>query len=296
MKTENFLWLSDGKTMCYAEYGDPWGEPVFLFHGNPGARISWGLYPDSPFLPGIRIIAPDRPGYGRTEYKKDALERWPNDISELADHLGIDKFHLFAPSGGGPYALACAWKVPERLKSVGVFGSVGPYTRDSVQGANAPLKLLWRLANKLFFLVKLQNRIMARLARKDPARLFRAIRDLELSEYDKQIASRKEIENVFTTVFPESYLQNGIGSAYDVTLPKRWTIPLDQIKCKVAVWQAEQDILAGNMAKYIADQLPNSEFILIPKVGHLWIIEHVKEVLERLIGHEEIKRLDLDHQ
>ncbi|MEO0330065.1 MAG: hypothetical protein AAF223_00040 [Bacteroidota bacterium] len=54
--------------------------------------------------------------------------------------------------------------------------------------------------------------------------------------------------------------------------------------------QAEQDILAGNMAKYIAEQLPNSEFILIPKAGHLWIIEHVKEVLERLLTRKKIKQ------
>lgn len=290
MKNQNFLRLSDGKQLCYAEYGDPQGEPVFLFHGNPGARISWGLYPDSPFLPGIRIIAPDRPGYGHTEYKKNALERWPNDIRELSDHLEIEKFHLFAPSGGGPYALACAWKIPERLKSIGIFGSVGPYTKTSVQGANAPLKLLWRVANRWFFLVKLQNRMMAKMARKNPAKLFRLIRDVELSDYDKQIANRKEIENVFTTVFPESYLQNGIGSAYDVTLPKRWTLPLHQIKSKGIVWQAEKDILAGNMAKYIADQLPNSEFILIPDSGHLWIIAHVPEVLERLMTCEEMEQ------
>ncbi|MEO0330064.1 MAG: alpha/beta hydrolase [Bacteroidota bacterium] len=190
MKTKNFLWLSDGKTICYAEYGNPWSEPVFLFHGNPGARISWGLYPDSPFLPGIRIIAPDRPGHGRTDYKKNTLERWPNDISELADHLGIDRFHLFAPTGGGPYALACTCKIPERPKLLGILGSVELYTATSVQGANAPLKLLWRLANRMFHLVKLQNQMMAKIAKKNPAKLFRVIRDVELSDYDKQIANR----------------------------------------------------------------------------------------------------------
>ena len=38
---------------------------------------------------------------------------------------------------------------------------------------------------------------MAKKARKDPFKLFTAIRDLELSGYDKQIASKKQIENVF---------------------------------------------------------------------------------------------------
>jgi pimeloyl-ACP methyl ester carboxylesterase len=283
VNTKNILRLSDGKKLCYAEYGERGGEPVFLFHGNPGVRLSWGLYPDSPFLNNIRIIAPDRPGYGFTEYKKNALEKWPNDITELADHLKIKKFHLFAPSGGGPYALACAWKIPERLKSTGIFGSVGPYTKESVKGVNRPLKVLWNLANPLFFLVKLQNRIMARYARKNPEKLFKVIRDLELSDYDKQIAAKESIEKIFIEVFPESYRQNGIGSAYDVTLPKNWNIPLDQIKSKIILWNAEEDGLVGNMTKYLAGQLPNAELISIPEAGHMWIVEHIKEVLEKLM-------------
>ena len=289
MKTNNIIQLSDGKKLCYAEYGDPNGEPVFLFHGNPGSRLSWGLYPESPFLQNIRIIAPDRPGYGRTEFKKQALEKWPQDITELADHLGINDFHLFAPSGGGPYALACAWQIPERLKSVGLFGSVGPYTKESVEGVNKPLRILWSLANRLFFLVKFQNRVMAKKARKNPFKLFAAIRDLELSEYDKQITNKKGIENIFINVFPESYLQDGIGSAYDVTLPKNWKIPLSQIKSKIVLWHAEEDFLVGNMTKYLANNLPNSELISLPKVGHLWIMEHVKEVLEKLTDIENSK-------
>ena len=284
MKTDNIIQLSDGYKMCYAEFGEPKGEPVFMFHGNPGVRFSWDLYPGSPFLENIRIIAPDRPGYGQTEFKKNALEKWPKDVAELADHLGISKFHLFAPSGGGPYALACAWKIPERIKSIGLFGSVGPFTKESGFGVNKPLRILWSLSNQLFFLVKFQNKLMAKKARKDPFKLFKAIRDLELSGYDKKIATKKQIENIFIKVFPESYLQNGIGSAYDVTLPKNWNIPLSQIKSKVILWQAEEDFLTGNMTKYIADKLPNSELIILPKVGHLWIMEHVKEVLERLIN------------
>ena len=284
MNTENIIQLSDGKKLCYTEYGDPKGEPVFLFHGNPGSRLSWGLYPGSPFLQNIRIIAPDRPGYGRTDFKKKALEKWPGDVGELANYLGISKFHLFAPSGGGPYTLACALKIPERLKSIGLFGSVGPYSTESVQGVNKPLIVLWKIANPLFGLVKLQNRIIANIAKNKPQKLYKSFRDLELSDYDKSIAEKPEIQRIFNEVFPESYLQHGIGSAYDVTLPKKWNIPLDQIKSKIILWHAEEDYLVGNMTKYLAEKLPNSELINIPNAGHLWIMEHIKEVLEKLIN------------
>ena len=122
MKT-NLLELSDGNRLCWAEYGDPEGTTIFVFHGNPGSRLSWGAMPGSPFLQGVRLVAPDRPGYGRTGFKSLALQRWPNDMAELANHLGIAKFAVFGPSGGAPYALACAWKIPDRVTAVAVFGA-----------------------------------------------------------------------------------------------------------------------------------------------------------------------------
>mgnify|MGYP001086265476 CR=1 FL=1 len=282
VQEENIFQLSDGKNLCYAEYGNPNGIPVFLFHGNPGVRFSWGLYPGAPYLDNIRIIAPDRPGYGKTDFKKNALEKWPSDIRELCEYLGIKKFHLFAPSGGGPYALACAWKLSEMLLSVGLFGSVGPYTPESVEGVNKPLKVLWKIANPLLGVIKLQNRIMAGIAKKNPQKLVKSFSDIELSGTDKYIVEKPEIKRIFSKVFPESYRQNGIGSAYDVTMPKNWKIPLHEIKIKIIVWQAEEDCLTGKMAEHVAQKLPNSELIRIPNAGHLWIMENVKTVLKTL--------------
>ncbi|MDH3688653.1 MAG: alpha/beta hydrolase [Gammaproteobacteria bacterium] len=282
MGKENSIQLSDNKKLCYAEYGNPVGKPIFLLHGNPGSRLSWGLIPGSPFLPDIRIIAPDRPGYGSTDFKPNALQRWPKDMSELADHLSIDRFSLFAPSGGGPYVLACAWSIPDRLNSIGIFGSVGPNVPEATHGAIKSLKLLWRLSNPLFPLIKLQMKMTARYAKKNPDKLAEKMKDLELSEYDKKIFKRREIKNIFKIDFPIAYQQDGIGSAYDTTIPAKWPIPLEKIESKIYVWHAEEDILVGNMSKYIASKLPNAALISIPKAGHLWILDHMKDVLETL--------------
>jgi pimeloyl-ACP methyl ester carboxylesterase len=282
--TENYLTLPDGRRLCYAEYGDPCGQPVFVFHGNPGSRLSWGLYPGSPFLSGVRLIAPDRSGYGYTDFHKNALEYWPDDMAELANHLKIDKFAVFGPSGGGPFALVCAWKISDRITSAGLFSSVGPNVPEAAEGAIKSLRFLWKLANPLFGLVKIQMKLMAAMAKKDPEKLANKMRDLELSEWDKVIFDRPEIRNVFKITFPEAYRQNGIGSAYDCTIPANWPIPLDQIKLKIHVWQAEPDHLAGNMSKYIAKELPNSQLICLPETGHLWIMDHMKDVLETLLS------------
>ena len=51
---------------------------------------------------------------------------WPNDVAELADYLGIGGFGVCGASGGGPFSLACAWKIPERVTSVTVIAGLGP--------------------------------------------------------------------------------------------------------------------------------------------------------------------------
>jgi len=63
LKDTNILLLPDGRQLCYAEYGDPDGKPVILFHGNTNSRLLYGLMPGCPFRPGLHLIAPDGTGY-----------------------------------------------------------------------------------------------------------------------------------------------------------------------------------------------------------------------------------------
>lgn len=283
-KTANYLDLSDGKRLCWTEYGNPGGAPVLLFHGNPGSRLCWGAMPGAPFLPGVRLIAPDRPGYGRTDFKPRALERWPGDMVELANHLHIGTFAVFGPSGGAPYALACAWKIPDRLSAVGVFGAVGPNMSEAIQGALLSLRLLWRIAKPLQWVIRLQMLLMARAARKDPVRLMQRIRDFELGSEDRPVLERPEIIELFRVDFPEAYRQNGIGAAYDVTIPASWPIPLNEIRIPVELWHAECDPLVGNMTRYLGEHLASGRLHMLSGVGHLWILDHMPEVLATLVG------------
>ncbi|MCL5996723.1 MAG: alpha/beta hydrolase [Chloroflexi bacterium] len=57
--------LKDGRTLGYAEFGAPGDRPIFLFHGNPGSRLDATL--GAVEQPGIRVIAPDRPGVGLSD-------------------------------------------------------------------------------------------------------------------------------------------------------------------------------------------------------------------------------------
>ena len=117
--------LKDGRKLGYADLGNPDANSVvFHFHGFPGSRLEAMLLANKATSE-YRIISIDRPGMGLSDFKKNrTLLDWPDDVIELADALEIDKFAVEGISGGGPYAAACAYKIPKRLTSCGIISGV----------------------------------------------------------------------------------------------------------------------------------------------------------------------------
>lgn len=119
--------LRDGRTMAYAVWGDPDGDTVLLCHGAPGSRL---FAPDAVTTAqaGVRLVTVDRPGYGGSDaHGGRTLLDWPIDVLHLADRLEATRFAVVGHSSGGPYALACARELPDRVSGVAVVSSVAPY-------------------------------------------------------------------------------------------------------------------------------------------------------------------------
>ena len=100
-KTAQTIVLKDGRKLGYAEYGDFNGKPVFFFHGWVGSRLEGGIVDEQSKKVGIRLIAPDRPGIGLSDIKigRTFLD-WSDDVLELADAIGIERFAVLGISGG----------------------------------------------------------------------------------------------------------------------------------------------------------------------------------------------------
>ena len=108
--------LAGGRRLGYAEFGDPHGQPVLAIHGTPGSRFMFALTDQAARLRGLRIIAPERPGYGLSDYcRKEGLPHAADDLKSLADTLGLDRFAVLGVSGGGPFAIAAASAMPDRV-------------------------------------------------------------------------------------------------------------------------------------------------------------------------------------
>ena len=287
-RTDTAVQLPDKRQLAYAEYGDPDGLPVMLFHGLPGSRLSWGLLPDNPFPPGLRIVAPDRPGYGNSDPKpRRTLLDWANDVAALADALKIDRFAVVGVSGGGPGALACAWKMPERLTSVGVVASPAPTNAPSVlEGMSRTNRFFMKLAWRLPWLSDLNVRLLAGVIRRNPARYINRMR-YKLHDVDKTILARPEIRDMLTRDFTEALRHGAQGIADDMSANhgRPWGFPLDRISTPVHFWYGDLDRnVPLAMGRYLSNTVPNSEIAFVPGAGHLWILLHLREVLDAVIA------------
>ena len=131
--------LGDGRALQVAEWGPEDGTPVVVIHGTPGSRL---FCPD-PLVTeaaGVRMLAFDRPGYGRSEPARRPLRHADvvSDVVELLDAFGIERVPVIGWSGGGSYALACGAFASERVTSVAAVCSPGEATeRDAPPDAVA---------------------------------------------------------------------------------------------------------------------------------------------------------------
>ena len=96
-----------------------------MLHGTPGSRR--GPHPRGQVLHrlGVRLIAFDRPGYGRSDRLRGRrVADVAADVEAIADEYKLKKFAVVGRSGGGPHALACAALLPERMTRAAVLGDL----------------------------------------------------------------------------------------------------------------------------------------------------------------------------
>ena len=95
------------------------GKPLFLLAGLMSDSNSW--MPASDFLAKkYMVITPDNRCVGRTKPLGAAcsIKAIAEDVLELADHLGVEKFNVVGHSMGGFVALELATFAPSRISSM----------------------------------------------------------------------------------------------------------------------------------------------------------------------------------
>ena len=267
------------------EYGDPDGRTVFALHGTPacGAGFDWT---DAPARErGLRVIAPDRPGIGHSDpIAMTAVADYGPELGLLADALGIERFSLLGYSGGGPYALAAAHALADRVDAVEIVASGGEI------GAWATFKELARSDRQLTWL-SLHTPAVARVvlriaelgARTAPKVALRSAAT-EMSESDQQVLRELGTPSEALALFTQALARSSAGVVTDYALIARpWNIPLGEITHAVHCWHGTADTLVPLAhTEALMQRLPNAQLTTWPGAGHLGLITHVAEVLDHI--------------
>jgi pimeloyl-ACP methyl ester carboxylesterase len=272
--------LPDGRKLGYAEYGAPDGTPVLFFHGSPGSRHMHADMADVAARRNVRLITTDRPGYGLSDVKHGrTLLDWPDDIAALTDKLDIDKFALIGFSGGTPYALACAFKLSQRVNKVALAGAFAPLDQPGVTNGMSPaISGLFALAQANP--VELKNTFAAIAS--SPEALAAAM-SASLGESDTIIFRTRQTQ--FEAEYAET-LRTGVeGVASDFVLnTQSWGFPLDAIKTESHLWCGTDDCnTPPAMTTYLSSILPNSQTFMLQNEGHCALYTHWEGILAKLI-------------
>lgn len=277
------LRLPDGRQLGYAEYGDPAGRPVFFFHGLPGSRLTLCSADATAATLGLRMIAPERPGYGLSDFQPGrTLLDWPADVARLADALQIERFAVIGLSGGGPHALACAATLPERLTRCLLICSLGPLCSPELIGALPfSARLTYGMGRRVpFSLLQEVLRPVARRAAYSPEVLFPRMTCLlpradRLALRDPVIVARMQESQA------EAYRPGPAATAWETLLLLRpWGFDLASIRIPVHLWHGALDrTVPIVLARALERMLPDCTATYYPDEGHFLLYKHGAEIL-----------------
>lgn len=297
IRSDATMTLPDGRRLTYRTYGDPAGFPVLALHGTPGSRLKFSTADSPAAALGIRLIAPDRWGYGGTSpHPAPSLRAFATDMTVLLDQLGCARASVLGVSGGGPYAAGVAACLGARIDAAALISPVGVIAADP-QSVPALHMASPRLSPFHAFCFRILPRLPRAtrsifsgygwLLRRNPE-LGMRVAFLLAPRIDKTMIAEPAIRERLTETFLEGLRPGGIGPATDVAMFGRpWRLPLARISARTGIWIGTEDRnVPIDAAISLATHMPGSALEVLEGEGHLWIARNYGHVLAWLIGRQ----------
>jgi pimeloyl-ACP methyl ester carboxylesterase len=276
--------LTSGAEVGVYEFGDPDGLPVIAFHGTPVCGAGFLFADEAARLRGIRLLAPDRPGVGlSTPLAGWTVGSYGAQVGRVADACGVERFAVWGYSGGGPYAVACAAALPDRVTRVAVaagMGEIGEWaSREDFEKTD---RMMLKLSQRRPMLARTVMAISGRWARLSPKSAAKSFAK-ELSPSDQAVLAASD-PGEFMAMFTNAVLRGARGVVDDYrALGQSWGVDPGSISAPVKIFQGESDTMVPlRHAEELARRIPGSELSTWPGEGHLGTVTHVDEILEWL--------------
>jgi pimeloyl-ACP methyl ester carboxylesterase len=275
--TDHDLQLADGRVLRYQIAGTAHGDTVVLLHGALGSRLVHGSLSAAAADAGIRLVSYDRPGYGgSTPNPGRIVVADAGDVAAIADQLGADRLAVWGTSAGGPFALACAALLPDRVAAAAAVAPLAPYQAPALDwfaGMADDVAQMHRLAVAgRDALQQAMPQLVEVLTSTDLAR-FVEFSSRALPAPDQAILKTDAAAYLFANL-REGLAPGAEGGIEDeLALVAPWELDLAGVRVPVSLWSGEQDTdTPARHARWLATAIPGAELHLFPEEGHLSLV------------------------
>jgi pimeloyl-ACP methyl ester carboxylesterase len=278
--------LGDGRLLGFAQWGDPDGMPVLEFRGLPSSSVGDAIDPAFLLANRIRRITVDRPGVGWSDFQPGRrLLDWPDDVVELADALGIERFSVLGTSGGGPYAAACARRIPDRLVRVALVSGLGPLDRPGASdGMNPAERRIMVLSRRRPMLARAAVGLAVGVERRRPGTILRGLAKA-MPACDRAVLARSAVRASLMDSYARAFARGSRGQVHDWGLiAAPWGFRLEKIAVEVQLWQGDQDDrVPPHHAEHMARAIPHSRLTIVRGEGHMIAFTRIEEALRDVL-------------
>jgi pimeloyl-ACP methyl ester carboxylesterase len=289
-------WVEDGPVdlgdspLMVRQAGTPDGKALVFFHGSPSCRLEPSFADGLCTELGIRLISFDRPGYGESRARPFSLASIARDTATLADTLGVERFATTGQSGGGPFSLACAAVLGDRVTRAGVTAGPAPF-----QEMPGLLDVLDENDQRAVALLPDQAAAAAAFASGfEPFRELGRGTDEQIlagfktmaSRRDGELFDRPELGRSLAAAVRASLVHGTSGGGWDnVAWVGPWDIDLDAIGQPVLLWYGDEDtFVPAGVAQWLDQRLPTATLVVRAGEGHASVMEHAREILTTLVS------------
>jgi len=256
-------------TLHYLDWGPADAPPVVLLHGITGHARVWD-HLAARLVPGRRVLALDQRGHGDSDPAPDDDYRvgtMADDVAAFVGSLRIDRFALLGHSMGGRIAIKYAADHAARLERL-VIVDIGP---------DINLAGLQRVRDMM---AKSPERIASEDWAVEYIRRANPLQDLDMLRERVRHGLKRLPDGELTWKYAKGLrdmMREGRRDAVDL-----WE-PLPRIPCPTLVVRgAESDILSAEVAKKMAERLPDGRVVEIAGAGHTVPADRPEEFVRQI--------------
>lgn len=283
----NQISLSDGRRLVFSVAGPADGIPVVYFHGAIGTALETSVDLESiAFELGIRHISVCRPGIGGSDPVRGRdLLGFADDVRELADALAIERFAIIGVSAGGPYALAVAHQLRDRVTAAAICSSLSPLVPPHRSaGMRRRVRLPLALVAHAPGFCGALGEVAVPIIRRHPRLLSRVIAFNAAPEERHLLATSAE-RNAASTSFLTA-ARFGVRGMIDdyLAYARPWGFDPREITADVQLWHGARDPLVPlEHALQLAATLPRTRLFVAPDEGHHFFRRQLRRILAVLV-------------